>query len=217
MNDRRPPQNLNAERTVLGCMVANPLATMLISQYITARDFYRPAHTLIFEALTAVADRGQEVSYDGVEAELDDRGHLESVGGDKYLLDLVAASERPATAVRYAQIVHEAAMLRRLADAGARITALAYGSASLEIHDLLTQPGVILDAFLILGHPAKCSCPKEVWLPNSDARMQAAAEASLPPWCGHCGDPEADPNPARFNPRLRLRDDKPCPDCHPQP
>ncbi|RLV57599.1 replicative DNA helicase [Aeromicrobium phragmitis] len=115
-----------AEQSVLGAMLMSKNAIDPASDVLEARDFYRPAHELIFETIVDLAGRGEPADAITVAAELQRRGEIGRVGGATYLHDLVAAVPIAANVDYYAQIVHEKAVLRRLVEVGQRIAQLGH-------------------------------------------------------------------------------------------
>jgi replicative DNA helicase len=89
-------------------------------------DFYRPAHQLIYASILDLYGRGEPADAVTVSAELTRIGELGRVGGAPYLHTLVASVPTAANAGYYARIVRERAILRRLVEAGMRITQMGY-------------------------------------------------------------------------------------------
>ena len=88
---------------------------------IQARDYYRPAHQVIHEAILGLYERGEPPGPVPVSNELVKRGEITQVGGAPYLHTLIASVPTAANAGYYARIVRERAILRRLIEAGTRI------------------------------------------------------------------------------------------------
>ncbi len=126
MSDRLPPQDLEAEQATLGSMLMESGAVSRAMSIVDEEDFYREAHRRIFSAIRAVDEAGDPVDVVTVGAELRRREQLSAVGGGEYLTRLIGEVPTTAHVVRYATIVHEKAMLRRLITAGGEIQALAY-------------------------------------------------------------------------------------------
>lgn len=125
--DRVPPQDLDAEQAVLGGMLLSKDAIAeIIDAPMQARDYYRPVHETIHQAIMHLYGQGEPVDPITVGAELTKRGEITKVGGASYLHTLVQQVPTAANAVFYAEIVHEKAVLRRLTEAGVRITQLGY-------------------------------------------------------------------------------------------
>ena len=129
LDDRRvPPQNLEAEESVLGSMMLSAEAIADVVEILDIEDFYRSANAKIYSTLRGLYARGEPVDIiTGIEALRAD-GLLDEVGGQLYLRDLVDQVPTPASAGHYAQIVARSALRRRLISAAADIMDLAYAS-----------------------------------------------------------------------------------------
>ncbi|GAA1010866.1 replicative DNA helicase [Streptomyces thermogriseus] len=126
--ERLPPQDLNAEQSVLGGMLLSKEAIADVVEILKGRDFYKPAHETIYEAILDVYARGEPADPITIAAELTRRGEINKVGGASYLHTLVQTVPTAANAAYYAEIVHERAILRRLVEAGTRITQMGYAA-----------------------------------------------------------------------------------------
>jgi replicative DNA helicase len=134
--ERVPPQDLDAEQSVLGGMLLSKDAIGdVIDSPLQARDYYRPAHETIHQAILHLFSLGEPADPITTAAELLKRGELARVGGTPYLHTLVNAVPTSANAEYYAGIVHERAVLRRLSEAGNRISAMAYAAEG-EVDDI---------------------------------------------------------------------------------
>ncbi len=119
-----PPQNLDAEESVLGAMMLSPGAIGAVSEVLSASDFYRESHAKIYRAGLSLYGRGEPVDAITLVDELDQRGELEDVGGKVRVHELAALVPAAANAAHYARIVREMATLRGLIRAGNEITRL---------------------------------------------------------------------------------------------
>lgn len=135
--DRTPPQDLDAERSVLGGMMISKDAIADVVEQLRGPDFYRPAHEVVYEAILDLYGRGEPADAVTVADELTKRGELGRVGGAPYLHTLIASVPTAANAGYYARIVRERAVLRRLVEAGTRIVQLGYGSDGGDVDDLV--------------------------------------------------------------------------------
>ena len=128
MNDfeRTPPNNLAAEQSALGGMLQSGEAIRDVTEILEARDFYRPAHQMIYSAILGLCERGEPADAVAVSAELQARGEIARVGGAPYLHTLIASVATWANAGYYARIVRERAVLRRMIEAGTRIAQIGY-------------------------------------------------------------------------------------------
>ncbi len=123
-----PPQNLDAEESVLGAMMLSPAAIAAVSEVFTpdGREYYRESHAKIYRAALALYAKGEPVDAITLVDELDERGELEDVGGKVRIHELAALVPASANAGHYAQIVKETATLRGLIRAGGEIARLGW-------------------------------------------------------------------------------------------
>ena len=124
--DRNPPQDIDAEKSVLGAMLSSKDAIADVVEEIKGVDFYRPGHELIFNTITDLYGRGDPADTVTTADELDRRGELERAGGRLYLAELLTNVTVTANAAYYAKIVAEKAVLRRLVEASIRIAQMGY-------------------------------------------------------------------------------------------
>jgi replicative DNA helicase len=118
-----PPQNLEAEASVLGAMMvsASSIDPVLVEVRLTEADFYLKKHGEIFAAIKGLSDDNAGVDALSVADALAQRASLEEVGGKDYVQSLVATVPAAGNARHYAKIVKEHALLRRLRTAGQKI------------------------------------------------------------------------------------------------
>jgi replicative DNA helicase len=119
-----PPQNLEAEESVLGAMLLSPTAVGSVTEILDASDFYRESHAKIYRAALALWAKGEPVDAITLANELDVRSELEAVGGPARVAELAALVPSTSNVEHYARIVKEMAMLRALVRAGQEITRL---------------------------------------------------------------------------------------------
>jgi replicative DNA helicase len=123
-----PPQNLDAEESVLGAMMLSPGAIGAVSEILDggAGDFYRESHAKTYRAALALYARGEPVDAITLVDELEQRGELEDAGGRSRVHELAALVPASANAGHYARIVREMATLRGLIRAGSEISQLGW-------------------------------------------------------------------------------------------
>jgi replicative DNA helicase len=124
--ERTPPQDVIAEQSVLGGMLLSKDAISEVVEILRERDFYRPAHELIYDAIIDLYSRGEPADPVTVSAELTKRGDLTRAGGAPYLHTLISSVPTAANASYYAKIIRERAIMRRLVEAGTKIVQLGY-------------------------------------------------------------------------------------------
>jgi replicative DNA helicase len=123
-----PPQNLDAEESVLGAMMLSPLAIGAVteSSNLSAGDFYRESHGQIYRAILALYAKGEPVDAITVVDELDRTQALEAAGGAERVHELAALVPAASNAAHYARIVDEMSTLRGLIRAGNDIARLGF-------------------------------------------------------------------------------------------
>jgi replicative DNA helicase len=137
--DRTPPQDLDAEQSVLGGMMISKDAIADVVEEIRGSDFYRPAHEAIYDAVLDLYGRGEPADAVTVADELTKRGEIGRVGGVPYLHTLISMVPTAANAGYYARIVRERAVLRRLVEAGTRIVQLGYATDGGDVEEIVNN------------------------------------------------------------------------------
>jgi replicative DNA helicase len=138
-----PPQNLEAEESVLGAMMLSPGAIGAVSEVLDGGDFYRESHAKIYRAAVALYARGEPVDAITLVDELEERGELDQVGGRTRVHELAALVPAAANAAHYARIVRETATLRGLIRTGQEIARLGWERPG-EVTDLVDRAEQIL-------------------------------------------------------------------------
>ncbi|MGE5689165.1 MAG: replicative DNA helicase [Pseudomonadota bacterium] len=121
-----PPQNLEAEESVLGAMLLSPGAIGAVSEILDASDFYRDSHATIYRTALALYAKGEPVDAITLVDALEERGELDAIGGRVRVHELAALVPATANAAHYARIVRETATLRGLIRVGAEISRLGW-------------------------------------------------------------------------------------------
>src|SRR3984893_7845949 len=116
-----PPQNLEAESSVLGGILLENDAINVVLESLRAEDFYRESHRKIFRAMIELSDRSEPVDIITLSECLKNRGELEAVGGSAYLASLNDFVPTAANISYYARIVREKTILRYLINAATNI------------------------------------------------------------------------------------------------
>jgi replicative DNA helicase len=115
---RLPPHSIEAEQSVLGGLMLDPTAFDQIADRVSAEDFYRNDHRLIFEATAGLIERNQPCDAVTLSGHLESLGLLDQVGGLSYLGSLARDTPTAANIRAYADIVRERSVLRQLISAG---------------------------------------------------------------------------------------------------
>jgi len=127
--DRMPPQNNEAEQSVLGSVLLQPSALISAMEFLQTNDFYRRAHQLIFQTMMDLNERNEEIDVITVANLLETNNQLEDAGGAAYLAELANVVPTAANVEYYAQIVEERSLLRRLIQASTDIISETYEEA----------------------------------------------------------------------------------------
>jgi replicative DNA helicase len=135
---RLPPQNLEAEISVLGGVLLDNEALNRVLEVIKEGDFYRESHRKIFSAILDLYERSEPVDLITLSEALKKREALEAVGGVEYLNSLVNSVPTAANISYYAKIVKEKAILRKLINRSTDIISQVYGVSG-DVDDFLDQ------------------------------------------------------------------------------
>lgn len=177
MAERNPPHNIQAEESLLGSMLLSRRATHeALEAGVLAGDFYKPIHAVIYEAMVSLDLRGVAIDPVTVADQLAHMGRLDDVGGGQYLLGLMNATPS-ASALNYAAIVRDVAMLRSMISAAADISQLAYDNPA-----DVTQ--AIAEAQAIIGRVATTADTRLLHGYYDDAGMLGSGEGrdDIQPW-----------------------------------
>ena len=125
-SERVPPQDLGAERAVLGALLLDNSVLSDVLLLVRPEDFYRTAHQEIFRTVSKLFDRGSAIDVVILREELSRTGMLEKAGGEEAVHDLAAAVPTSANAEYYAKIVRDLALRRAVIRECAQITTEAF-------------------------------------------------------------------------------------------
>jgi replicative DNA helicase len=134
---RVPPQSVEAEQSVLGGLLLDNGAWDRVADVLTADDFYRREHRLIFSAIAALLEDGSPADVVTVSEQLEKSAELEPVGGLAYLGALANNTPSAANIAAYAGIVRERSVLRELLRATAEISSATYAPDGRNAHELI--------------------------------------------------------------------------------
>ncbi len=125
-DNKLPPHNLEAEQSVLGSVLLDKDSMLKIADIIQAKDFYKKAHRLIYEAMLDLYQNQEPIDVLNISNRLKDKGQIEEVGGVSYLTGLVNSIATPAHVNSYAKTVNKKRILRDLISASYNIAELGY-------------------------------------------------------------------------------------------
>ncbi|HET6350957.1 MAG TPA: replicative DNA helicase [Coriobacteriia bacterium] len=124
--DRIPPQNIEAEKALLGAMLLSAEVVEGALAKVRMEDFYRPAHARIYEAMNELDTRSIPIDHLSVADKLESMEAIADIGGKSYLLELSSAVPTTANWERYAEIVSRTSVLRHLIHNATEIVAMGY-------------------------------------------------------------------------------------------
>lgn len=125
-NEKVPPQNLEAEQSLLGCLLIDKDAITKIADIVHEKDFYKSSHEMIFNTMTELYAKHEPIDILTLSNRLDERKQLENIGGRTYLAHLSNFVATSSSIVHYANIIQRKATLRRLQKAATEIGELSF-------------------------------------------------------------------------------------------
>jgi replicative DNA helicase len=138
MPGQLPPQNLDAERSLLGALLMDKEAFNKVADIISPPDFYQHSHQTVYEAALRLYEKREPIDLLSLSNKLKEMKELENIGGLAYLTSLAGSVPTSAHIVNYANIVKRKKMLRDLIDAAHHIIGLGYREED-DVDDLLDE------------------------------------------------------------------------------
>lgn len=126
IKENLPPQNIEAEQSVLGALLIDKEAIIKVSDILEPADFYKEANSIVFEAMLNLFEERNPIDVLSLSNKLEESKKLTSIGGRSYLLSLAASVPTSAHVVYYARIVQKKSTFRKLIKAASDITELGY-------------------------------------------------------------------------------------------
>lgn len=126
METRLPPQNIDAEKSILGGLMLEQEAWDEVSEILAEDDFYKPAHKKIYSAIRELHKREMPSDLVTVSNLLMEKGELETLGGAAYLAEMIDQTPSTANIASYAKIVQEKALLRKVIQSSQEFVDKAY-------------------------------------------------------------------------------------------
>ena len=133
---RLPPQNIEAEQSVLGAILLDNEASYQVAEILVEKDFYRESHRQIFAAIRVLVEKNEPADLVTLTNELKQNSKLDAVGGVAYLAQLVEAVPTAANVEYYAKIVKDKALLREVIHAATEIVTTGYQETS-DVNDFM--------------------------------------------------------------------------------
>ena len=136
--EKLPPQNIEAEKSFLGCLLIDKNAIVKVIDKVQEIDFYKDGHRIIFETIKELYSRHEPVDILSLTNRLEETNNLKNIGGRTYIAGLSNFVATASHVDHYAKIIQRKATLRRLITAAAEITELGFNEGG-EIDALLDQ------------------------------------------------------------------------------
>jgi len=127
--EKLPPQNVDAEQCLLGCLMLDKDAIIKVVDFLKAEDFYKGLHQDIFQAMAELYEKSEPIDILSVSARLKERNKLEDIGGQAYLTTLINTVPTATHVSNYAKIVREKKILRDLISVSEEIGLSAFNEA----------------------------------------------------------------------------------------
>ncbi len=121
-----PPQDIEAEQSVLGSLMIDNNAIVKVADWLTAEDFYRQVHKIIYQAMFDLFEKSEPIDLRSLSSRLQEMNKLKEIGGKGYLTELVNSVPTATHVVHYAKIVQKKKALRDLISAAHEIDILGY-------------------------------------------------------------------------------------------
>ncbi|MCL2869371.1 replicative DNA helicase [Candidatus Saccharibacteria bacterium] len=140
---RVPPQNIDAEKSLLGAILLDEDVLPSATEIVKAGDFYDKAHQVIFDGMVDLYERHKPVDLLTLTDVLKSKKQLQSIGGASYLTELTNYVPSSAHADAYAGIISKCAIRRRLIKASADITEMSFNEDG-EVNELLSKAEAVV-------------------------------------------------------------------------
>jgi len=124
--DRLPPQNLEAEQSVLGALLIDKESIVKIADILRAEDFYKDSHSKIYSAILDLYSEREPIDVLSLSSRLAEKKQLENIGGRSFLTSLASSVPTASHVVHYAKIIQKKATLNRLIKAATEIVQMGY-------------------------------------------------------------------------------------------
>ena len=126
IQEKLPPQNIEAEKSLLGCLMLDKNSITKVGDFLQPKDFYKQNHRETYKAILDLFEKGEPVDLLAVSARLKEKKLLEKIGGKSYLTELINCVPTAAHILNYAKIVQRKRILRDLIEASQEIDSLGH-------------------------------------------------------------------------------------------
>ena len=136
--NKLPPQNIEAESSVLGSLMLDKNAIVKVVDFLTPRDFYKGSHQKIYQVMVELFEKREPIDSLSVSAKLKEKKQFEEIGGSAYLAGLINSVPTASHILSYAKIIQRKRILRDLIDASHEIGIMGYNEAE-DVDQLLDR------------------------------------------------------------------------------
>ena len=135
---RVPPQNIDAEKALLGSIMQKPQAMFEVTDLLNKDAFYSEKHAIIYRAMLDLYQASEPIDAITLSTKLKDKNQLETIGGASYISELLAIVPSASNIEHYAKLVQKTYILRTIIDTADHISALGYNEDK-DIDELVDQ------------------------------------------------------------------------------
>ncbi|MFZ2189095.1 MAG: replicative DNA helicase [Candidatus Moraniibacteriota bacterium] len=121
-----PPQNIDAEKSVLGALMLDKDAIIRVANLVRLGDFYKDTHNIIYETMIDLYEKREPIDVLSLSNRLEEKGQLDAIGGSSYLATLVNIVPSSSNVSHYAKVVQKKSTLRKLIETASEIVELGY-------------------------------------------------------------------------------------------
>jgi len=127
--EKLPPQSIEAEKSLLGCLMLDKNTIIRVADFLYPKDFYKKIHQEIYSSVLDVFERGEPIDLLSVANRLKDKSLLDGIGGHGYLTELINSVPTASHAASYAKIIQRKRILRDLIEASQEIGVMGYNES----------------------------------------------------------------------------------------
>lgn len=129
INDKLPPQSIEAEQCLLGCLMLDKNAIIKVADFLSPEDFYKGIHQKIYESMIDLFKKGEPIDLLSVSNRLKDKKLLEEIGGNSYLTSLINSVPTASHVLNYGKIVQQKRILRDIIEASHEICLMGFNES----------------------------------------------------------------------------------------
>jgi len=129
LSDKLPPQSIEAEKSLLGCLMLDKNTIIRVADFLYPKDFYKRTHQEIYSSVIDIFEKGEPIDLLSVSNRLKEKALLDEIGGHAYLTELINSVPTASHAMSYAKIIQRKRILRDLIDASQEIGVMGHNES----------------------------------------------------------------------------------------